>query len=113
MPLATGSHESKALAFTISENDSPWEVYRREQLARCAKPLKSQKALVTGANSGIGEACAIPLGAAGADVVVNFVSQLEEAERVAESIRQSGTRVIAFHADVSREDQSRPCSPKC
>jgi glucose 1-dehydrogenase len=69
------------------------------------KPLKNQKALVTGANSGIGEACALALGAAGADVVVNYVSRPEEAERVVKSIRQSGTRAIAFQADVSQEDQ--------
>ena len=69
------------------------------------KPLKNQKALVTGANSGIGEACALALGAAGADVVINYVSRPEEAERVVKSIWQSGTRAIAFQADVSREDQ--------
>jgi len=69
--------------------------------------LKNQKALVTGANSGIGEACALALGAAGADVVINYVSRPEEAERVVKSIRQSGTRAIAFQADVSREDQVR------
>jgi glucose 1-dehydrogenase len=69
------------------------------------KPLKNQKALVTGANSGIGEACALALGAAGAAVVINYVSRPEEAERVVKRIRQSGTRAIAFQADVSREDQ--------
>jgi glucose 1-dehydrogenase len=69
------------------------------------KPLKNQKALVTGANSGIGEACALALGAAGADVVINYVSRPEEAERVVESMRQSNARAIAFQADVSREDQ--------
>jgi glucose 1-dehydrogenase len=69
------------------------------------KPLKNQKALVTGANSGIGEACALVFGAAGADVVINYVSRPEEAERVVKSIRQNGTRAIAFQADVSREDQ--------
>jgi glucose 1-dehydrogenase len=69
------------------------------------KPLKNQKALVTGANSGIGEACAIALGAAGADVVVNYVSRPEEAERVVQSIKQSGSRAIAIQADVSHEDQ--------
>jgi len=71
------------------------------------QPLKNQKALVTGANSGIGEACALALGAAGADVVINYVSRPEEAERVVKSIRRSGTRAIAFQADVSREDQVR------
>lgn len=69
------------------------------------KPLKNQKALVTGANSGIGEACALALGAAGADVVVNYVSRPEEAERVVQSIKQSGSRAIAIQADVSHEDQ--------
>ena len=67
--------------------------------------LKNQKALVTGANSGIGEACALALGAAGADVVINYVSCPEEAERVVKSIRQNGARAIAFQADVSQEDQ--------
>ena len=67
--------------------------------------LKNQKALVTGANSGIGEACALAFGAAGADVVINYVSCPEEAERVVKSIRQNGARAIAFQADVSQEDQ--------
>ena len=38
------------------------------------KILKGQKALVTGASSGIGKAIAIALGEAGADVVVNYRS---------------------------------------
>jgi glucose 1-dehydrogenase len=69
------------------------------------KPLQNQKALVTGANSGIGEACALALGSAGADVVINYVSLPEEAERVANVIRQGGSRAISFQADVSQEDQ--------
>src|SRR4051794_36498107 len=67
------------------------------------KPLKNQKALVTGANSGIGEACALALGAAGAELVVNYHSNPEEAERVVDAIEQNGSRAIAFRADVSRE----------
>jgi len=35
------------------------------------KSLRGQKALVTGASSGIGKAIAVALGHAGADVVVN------------------------------------------
>ncbi|MFW5820729.1 MAG: hypothetical protein ACOCWA_05525 [Bacteroidota bacterium] len=38
------------------------------------KLLSGQKALVTGGNSGIGEGIAIALGKAGADVVVNYIS---------------------------------------
>lgn len=69
------------------------------------KPLKNQKALVTGANSGIGEACALALGAAGADVVVNYHSDPPEAARVVERIRKSGSRAMAIQADVSRESE--------
>ena len=59
---------------------------------------------MTGANSGIGEACALALGAAGADVVVNYVAHPEEAERVAKLIRDAGSKAIALRADVSKED---------
>lgn len=69
------------------------------------RPLKNQKALVTGANSGIGEACALALGAAGAAVVVNYVSHPEEAERVVGVIREKGSEAIAVRADVSNEEQ--------
>ncbi|MFL6541728.1 MAG: SDR family oxidoreductase [Chthoniobacterales bacterium] len=70
-----------------------------------AKPLKNQKALVTGANSGIGEACAIGLGEAGASVVVNYHAHPEEAERVVEIIKRAGSDAIPVECDVSRENE--------
>ena len=70
-----------------------------------AKPLEGQKALVTGASSGIGRGVARALGAAGADVVVNYVADPHAAEAVAEEVRAAGSRALAIRADVSREDQ--------
>ncbi|MFG2334046.1 SDR family oxidoreductase [Streptomyces sp. NPDC048604] len=70
-----------------------------------ARLLRGQKALVTGANSGIGKATAIGLGRAGADVVVNYVSGREAAEEVVEEITSFGVRAAAYEADVSQEDQ--------
>ncbi|MFE1770736.1 SDR family oxidoreductase [Streptomyces sp. NPDC059008] len=67
--------------------------------------LKGQKALVTGANSGIGKATAVGLGRAGADVVVNYVAGREAAEQVVEEITSCGVRAAAYEADVSQEDQ--------
>src|ERR1043166_7685374 len=69
------------------------------------KVLKGQKALVTGANSGIGQAVAIALAHAGADVVVNYVSRPEAAEEVVAAASRCGARAYAHQADVRREDQ--------
>jgi len=69
------------------------------------KILTGQKALVTGANSDIGEAVAIALGEAGADVMVNYVTGEDRAEAVAEEIRRSGVRALPHKADVSDEAQ--------
>jgi glucose 1-dehydrogenase len=67
--------------------------------------LQGQPALVTGANSGIGRAVALGLGASGADVVVNFVTNPETADEVAHQIEAGGRRAVAIKADVSREDE--------
>ncbi len=65
--------------------------------------LKGQKALVTGASSGIGRAVAIALGAAGADVAVNYLDGEEAAREVVDTIGGAGSRAIAIRADVSDE----------
>ncbi|MBV8888076.1 MAG: SDR family oxidoreductase [Alphaproteobacteria bacterium] len=69
------------------------------------RPLAGQKALVTGANSGIGQAVAVALGTAGADVAVNYVTNPEAAEAVAQEIRRNGTDAITLHANVADEVQ--------
>ncbi len=70
-----------------------------------ARVLKGQKALVTGASKGVGEAVAVALAQAGADVLVNYHSDREGAERVAAAIRQARRKAVLFQADVSKEDQ--------
>ncbi len=65
--------------------------------------LTGQPALVTGANSGIGRAVALGLARAGADVVVNYVTQPEAAEAVVAEIQAMGRRALAIRADVSQE----------
>jgi glucose 1-dehydrogenase len=67
--------------------------------------LIGQKALVTGANSGIGRAVAVALGQAGADVVVNYVSQEDAAAEVVKEIQGHGVSAYAHQADVAREDE--------
>jgi glucose 1-dehydrogenase len=67
--------------------------------------LAGQPALVTGANSGIGKAVALGLAAAGADVVINYVTDPAAAEEVAHAIEAMGRRALTIKADVSCEDE--------
>ncbi|HEX2657971.1 MAG TPA: glucose 1-dehydrogenase [Polyangia bacterium] len=74
-----------------------------EPACAIVRNLVGQKAIVTGANSGIGRAVAIALGHAGADVLVNYVSREEEAIKVVDEIRRCGSKAFAMRADVSSE----------
>lgn len=67
--------------------------------------LRGQRAIVTGANSGIGEGIARALAEAGAAVVVNYVRGAEAAERIVTEIQDAGGTAVAIEADVSREDE--------
>lgn len=73
------------------------------------KPLETtligQRALVTGANSGIGAGIARALAAAGASVAVNYVHNPEDAERIVTDIRHAGGSASAIRADVSSETE--------
>jgi len=69
------------------------------------KAIPGQKALVTGASSGIGKAVAVALGHAGADVVVNYIAGEEKAQAVVDEIKTCGSQAYAYRADVSKEDE--------
>jgi NAD(P)-dependent dehydrogenase (short-subunit alcohol dehydrogenase family) len=63
--------------------------------------LKGKRALVTGGNSGIGEAIVLALGRAGARVAVNYVSHPEAAQDLVKRLQAMSTEAIAIEADVS------------
>jgi glucose 1-dehydrogenase len=65
--------------------------------------LQGQVALVTGADSGIGEGVAFALANAGAKVVINHVDAHEVAQGVVDRIKAEGGEAYAIHADVSNE----------
>ncbi|HSD60305.1 MAG TPA: SDR family NAD(P)-dependent oxidoreductase, partial [Burkholderiales bacterium] len=89
---------------TVSESCGVCEVRMHEARIRETN-LDGQRAIVTGANSGIGEGIARGLAEAGAAVVVNYVRGDEQAQRIVDDIRSTGGRAIAFRADVSSEEE--------
>jgi 3-oxoacyl-[acyl-carrier protein] reductase len=65
--------------------------------------LSGKTAVVTGASKGIGAAIAETLGRNGANVVVNYSSDKQGAEKVVKTIEAAGARAIAVKADISRQ----------
>jgi NAD(P)-dependent dehydrogenase (short-subunit alcohol dehydrogenase family) len=63
--------------------------------------LDGKRALVTGANSGLGAAIAQSLAGSGAKVAINYVTHPETAEGLVQAIRQGRGQAIAIQADVS------------
>jgi glucose 1-dehydrogenase len=76
-------------------------------LPACAieKKLTGQKALVTGASSGIGKGIAIGLGHAGADVVVNYVKDEDQAQGIVDEVKRCGANAYTHRCDVADEDE--------
>jgi 3-oxoacyl-[acyl-carrier protein] reductase len=65
--------------------------------------LKNKVAIVTGASKGIGASIAKYIAAEGANVVVNYLSSKEGADKVVKAITNNGGRAISVQGDVSKE----------
>jgi NAD(P)-dependent dehydrogenase (short-subunit alcohol dehydrogenase family) len=63
--------------------------------------LEGKRAIVTGANSGIGAAIALALADAGAKVAINYVAHPEAADALVQTIIQKNGEAISIQADVS------------
>lgn len=72
-----------------------------------SKRLDGKVALVTGGSRGIGAAIALRLAAEGATVAVNYVSNKDAADKVVAQINSSGSKAVAFKANVSSEADSK------
>ena len=63
--------------------------------------LKGRAALVTGAQQGIGRACAVALAAAGADVAINWLDDEAAANAVAADVVRTGGRALLVQGSVA------------
>jgi NAD(P)-dependent dehydrogenase (short-subunit alcohol dehydrogenase family) len=67
--------------------------------------LDGKRVLVTGGNSGIGEAMALAFADAGANVAINYISNEPAAKKLVQTIEAKGRKALALEANVADEKQ--------
>lgn len=83
----------------------PRPVYDDEQPG-CGK-LKDKVAIITGGDSGIGRAVAVKYAKEGADVVIAYLNEHEDAKETAAAVKKYGKEALLIAIDVSTEDGCR------
>ena len=66
--------------------------------------LEGKVALITGSDSGIGQATAVEFAKEGADIVVNYFHDADGAEKTRSAVAAEGRQAVIIQADVSDED---------
>jgi NAD(P)-dependent dehydrogenase (short-subunit alcohol dehydrogenase family) len=78
-----------------------------EQSYRGSGRLTGKRAVITGADSGIGKAIAIAFGREGADLVLSYLEEDEDARDTARWVEQAGRRAILHRGGLERPQHCR------
>ena len=69
--------------------------------------LRGRAALITGGDSGIGRAVALAFAREGADVLISYLSENEDAQETARLVAQAGRKAVVVPGDVAEEAHCR------
>jgi len=69
--------------------------------------LQGRKAIITGADSGIGKATAIAFAREGADVLISYLSEDEDAKETEDLVKKAGRKAILVPGDISSEEHCK------
>jgi len=78
-----------------------------EETYRGSGRLEDKVALITGADSGIGRALALAYAREGADVVVGYLSETEDAEETKRLVEEAGRSCLLFSGDLADREVCR------
>jgi NAD(P)-dependent dehydrogenase (short-subunit alcohol dehydrogenase family) len=74
-----------------------------EKSYRGSSKLEGTAALITGGDSGIGRAVAIAFAREGADVLISYLNEHDDAEQTAALVREAGRKVVTVAGDISSQ----------
>lgn len=69
--------------------------------------LEGKKAIITGGDSGIGRAVAIAFAREGADVLISYLNETEDAEETAKYVKEAGKKAVLLAGDISEEEHCK------
>lgn len=96
-----------------SERDMSPKADHGEKSYKGNKKLEGRVALITGGDSGIGRAVAIAFAREGADLLISYLSEHEDAEDTANLVEKEGRRCITAAGDISEERQCIALVDQC
>ncbi len=75
--------------------------------------LRGKTVLVTGGSRGIGRACALMMGKAGADVAISYLNNKKAADNVVNDLVSEGRKALALSGDISLEETAERIFKQC
>ncbi|WP_299825956.1 SDR family oxidoreductase [uncultured Pontibacter sp.] len=90
-----------------TEEDLMPQADHGEKSYRGSGKLEGKKAVLTGGDSGIGRAVAIAFAREGADVLISYLSEHEDAEETAKYVEEAGKKAVLVAGDISEESHCK------
>ena len=84
--------------------DVPYKIEVEDPNYKPAGKLKGKNTIVTGVDSGIGQATAIAFAKEGANVAIVYYENDEDAEKTKQRLEELGVKALTFKGDVGNEE---------
>lgn len=95
----------------IEKDMNPAPIYDHHAYKHCDK-LKDKVAIITGGDSGIGRAVAVAYAKEGADLVIVYLNEHDDANKTKELVEAVGRKCILIDGDITKEEFCISCVKK-